>query len=692
MYKFVDTTEAPGGIILPSEALSINGEYIENLIPGYRTLNVTGREALSPDVTTYETGLRDGATLQGKKYPARILAVTYQLNAQDDKAFRDAYNQLGKILDVTDAILIFNDEQDKYYTGTPCIIGEVTPGTNAVVGKFEIICTDPFKYSVTEYEVYPDMDAKSFLFDYGGTYKAYPILEADFYQEQEVAEDGETATALTGAGDCGYVAFYNEKEKIIQLGDPEEGDIEDGYAKSQTMINQTFMGNTAWGATAKGLWSLNNGSVLPAKVQQMGNVAMAPADQYTTTWTEAQSKGLLDTAKTVGCFYYWVTATTSNRTGSSVDIRVNITVKNQSCRNKTGKLTISMCIGGVWKNVTQTVTKTGWAINAAKTYYINFTVTGLTTQATTLNGILFKVVDTASHNGATDQTHGETITQQYNCVGMPVAALNSNTVILGYFLAPSDYGTKVGAWHGPSITRQIPADLSGEVGAANFALTYKQKMCIGTGTGATDQKGSFQMMLTAANGTVIAGIRIIKSASGKSGNLVFYVNGQEVNSTPIDLHHNNYYFGSSESAVQTTQVLKEGATISFVLGSYKRQFYVKELEDVKATRVTFTFEKYSELTPLAYNGLYWAKFVKHNCATYKQVPNKFSAHDVLEADCKTGEIYLNGLASPNLGALGNDWESFYLAPGINQIGVAYSEWVPVKYRPTFKVRYREVFL
>ncbi|MEI3516035.1 MAG: hypothetical protein V8R50_01485 [Clostridia bacterium] len=31
------------------------------------------------------------------------------------------------------------------------------------------------------------------------------------------------------------------------------------------------------------------------------------------------------------------------------------------------------------------------------------------------------------------------------------------------------------------------------------------------------------------------------------------------------------------------------------------------------------------------------------------------------ADCNQGEIYLNGVRSPQLGALGNDWEGFVLA-------------------------------
>ena len=62
------------------------------------------------------------------------------------------------------------------------------------------------------------------------------------------------------------------------------------------------------------------------------------------------------------------------------------------------------------------------------------------------------------------------------------------------------------------------------------------------------------------------------------------------------------------------------------------------------------------------------------------------------ADCKNGDIYLNGVLSPELGALGNDWEGFCLTPGLNQIGFAYSDWVTEKYAPTLKVRYREVFL
>ena len=139
MYNFIDVTQVSEESVLPSEALKINGKYIENLISGYRTLNVSGREALSPEIESFVTGIRDGSRLKNKRFPERYITITYQIIADSNEAFREAYNQLGKILNVNEAELIFNDEQDKYYTGTPCAIEEVEPGRNAVVGKFEIL-------------------------------------------------------------------------------------------------------------------------------------------------------------------------------------------------------------------------------------------------------------------------------------------------------------------------------------------------------------------------------------------------------------------------------------------------------------------------------------------------------------------------------------------------------------------------
>lgn len=211
MYKFIDVNEASSGDALPAEALNINGEYIENMVQGYRTLSTKGREALASELDYYEMKARDGAVNKSKRYPPRIITVRYQLLAKSAEEYRESYNMLGYILSANEATLIFNDEKDKFYIGTVTEIGEVEEGRNCVVGEFEIFCADPFKYSVTEYEAFGNQNSNTILVDYGGTYKSFPKLCVDFHEEND------NETSLSTNGECGFVAFFNENEKIIQL-------------------------------------------------------------------------------------------------------------------------------------------------------------------------------------------------------------------------------------------------------------------------------------------------------------------------------------------------------------------------------------------------------------------------------------------------------------------------------------------
>lgn len=693
MYKFIDTTETQEALesMLPSEALSINGEYIENLIEGYRTLHVSGRESLSAEIESFEVGIRDGSDVLYRRYPARILTVTYQLIAESNEAFRTAYNKIGGILNVEDARLIFHDEQDMFYTGTPTTMGDVEPGRNAVVSEFEIYCADPFKYSVTEYEATQSIDGSSILLDYNGTYKAFPILEADFYEETEVGEDGETTGTLTGNGDCGYVAFFTEDEQIIQIGDPEEADSVPQYEKSQTMVNQAFQSSSAWGTTASSLWSLNSGHLIPGDVQQMGTLGMkvasyaVPANSKQTSATVLNRKA---TPQGAPIFYYTVTLKSSGRTANSIKITASITASLKYTTSYFGRpyaLKGSLYIGGAWHDVTIKKPSEFWRGQSGHTVNMAFTVTGLSASQKSLTGIKFKVTRTDSIETGITGRLPETA-----CGNLSISDYVAD-VPETYYLAPTGYGNVPGKWHGVSMTRTIGSDASGEAGAKDFTLTYKQKMCIGSGN-SSGQMGAFQAQLSDASGKNIAGVRIYKNNSGNSANMDFYVNGERVYSTTIDISYNNKNFGSKENAVKTSTITKTGNKVTFNVAGIVQTFTEDVIKDMVTGKLTFAFEQYSTVAALSYNGLYWIKFVKNNCEQYKDIPNKFSANDVLEADCKSGEIKLNGVLSPSLGALGNDWETFVLTPGLNQIGTAYSEWVQSEYKPTFKVRYREVFI
>lgn len=682
MYNFIDTTQVSEGALLPSEAMQINGQFIENLIPGYRTISVSGREALSAEVDFYETGIRDGATLKYKRYPTRTILITYQLIAATSEEFRAAFNELGRILNVKEAELIFNDELDKYFKGTPAGIGEVPAGRNSIIGEFEIICTDPFKYSVVEYEAEATLDDSSILIDYAGTYKSFPILQTEFYNEDE------GTAALTGNGDCGFVAFFNEVEKIIQLGDPDEIDGTNTNEKSQTLINQIFPSADAWGTTAKALWAVNSGVVLPSDVQQVGNVGMAIASYATKSESKTTSATLIRTTSTANAptIHYTVTAKASSRTADSVFVSVAITASLGSSGSYFGygySLTGSIYIGGTWHNAVLKETSDYWEGRTGHTKNMSFIVSGLTEAQTVISGIKFKAT-------RPDGTGTAGLISETACSNLPISAYTANTPET-YCLTASSYGTGAG-YHGPTITRTLTADASGEIGASEFTFTYRQKMCIGNSSADTKQMGAFQMHLIDANNNVVAGIRILKNTVGKTGSLIFFINGERQASTSIDLSYNNQYFGSGSNAVKTSKVIKSGNTVTFNIGGYSRAFVDDSITNVVVKKVTFAFEQYGSTEALEYNGLISAKFIKNNCDTFKNVPNKFSANDILKADCRNGEIYLNNVLSPELGALGNDWEGFYLTPGLNQIGIAYSEWVESDYAPKFIVKYREVFL
>lgn len=679
MYNFIDVNEALEENVLPSEALKINGNYIEDLIYGYRTLSVSGREALSPDVQTFETGYRDGTRMKSKRYPERIITVTYQLIAKSNKEFREAYNTLGKILDVTDAQLIFNDEPDKYYTGTPCTIGSVPPGKNAVIGEFEILCTDPFKYSISEHIATAEPGFGSLIFN-NGTYKSFPKLQVEFFDE---AENGENEKELTGEGDCGYVAFFNEDRKIIQLGDPGEADGESGFEKSQTLINQTFLSETSWGTTAQELWKVNQGHIMATNMQQAGSVYMGVASSGSSNTSGETSGTLLSRAGSNPV--YKAVYSTKNRTKNTVDVVVTVSASVDSVTAAgitiDSIITAGITIRGIGHPVDIKRLGEQWESNKTYSASIRFTVSGLIETETAL---------TATLRVWSQSAYSSVDLSSTNCNPLIISPYSS-TGYSKYYLCPNSYGTVTGKWHGPTICRSLGADAAGNVGAKDFTLTYKQKMCISQ-SGGTNQIGSFRMNITDQKGRFVAGVWIYKNKAGNGGKLIFYVGGKKVNETDIDIHHGNDFFGKDEDKVKSTVVEKYGSTVSFAVGSYKRKFTDSSIADIVATQVTFSFEKYSDLEALAYNGLYTAKFVKHNCDNFKDVPNKFGANDILIADCNNAVITLNGTPMPDLGALGNNWEEFYLKPGSNHIGVSYSDWVTDEYAPKFKIIFREVFL
>ena len=83
---------------------------------------------------------------------------------------------------------------------------------------------------------------------------------------------------------------------------------------------------------------------------------------------------------------------------------------------------------------------------------------------------------------------------------------------------------------------------------------------------------------------------------------------------------------------------------------------------------------------------------------FAEIPNVFTAGDVVEADCNSANVTLyragstEGHLEPQYGALGNDWEDFEIKPGQNVIKAVWSPWVNTSYKPKIQILFNEVYL
>lgn len=560
MYSFVDTNEAQVGRDVPSEALIINGTLIEDEIPEYRTLHVSGRELLEAEITTLESSINDGTRYQSRRYPERTITVTFQIIAKTNERFRVAFNKLNAILNAEEAQLIFADEPDKYYVGTKESVEEIEPGSNAVIGSFSFKCSDPFKYSVKEYEVAPSDNA--FSFNYNGTYRAFPKFEVDFYSD----ESGEEADN----GKCGYVSFFDDEEHILQFGNPDE----------------------------------------------------LPREQIEVKKEETNTY-LVPTTKLLA--------------------------------NHTFKKSTS------WNNL-----KSKYVINKGVLY-------GSVSQEGMIGG---KYFENPIHEGT-------------------------------YYLTTVSNGSSTG-WHGATATRTLTEQ------ATDFQFQYSQKMCVDNSKAGKKQKGRFQIILSDTSGAIVAGVDIMKSGDGTKGKYRMIIDGKVKKEAEIELTLHNKRFGEDKTirfkdnialipTVKYSSIKKKGSTVSFNLGGTKATFNVASVANKSVSKVTVGFFEKGTAAKLKYNGLYSMKFVKNYkkqvtdtidkiVLEWHDVQNKFNPNDVLAIDCASASVKLNNLDKQDLGALGNDWEKFCLQPGVNQIGFSWSEWVEEAYAPSFKLKYREVFL
>lgn len=256
--------------MMTKKSMAINGSYIEALVDGYTTIGVAGRESLASDIEAVSVNNRHGSIYKGKTYAPRTITVSFAIEGYDTDDLLVRLEELNSILDQEGVRVTFLDEIGRFYyvdafTNVEVSITVGVASDNAVAtGTFDCYCSNPFKYSTTEYLAEPELDEDGyplFMVDYDGTYKSFPTFEVDFYSKtktdiyadardgKEVAyekakvyaykgvaldeEEFETDTYLsivptlaTAYSEDAVYYTYEEVRELADESEPEDGDEE----------------------------------------------------------------------------------------------------------------------------------------------------------------------------------------------------------------------------------------------------------------------------------------------------------------------------------------------------------------------------------------------------------------------------------------------------------------------------------
>ena len=147
MYQFQDPNGriAADAIIAPSDNLTVNGQRLDAVVPGYRHLYVDGRGLIAQENDSDKVPGRAGVALKGRQYAARKITVYYQIRVGSSRELRDSYAALNKALS-GNLTLSFADEPLWEYEAILADVSEGPEQSLDVKGHFTLLCPSPWKY------------------------------------------------------------------------------------------------------------------------------------------------------------------------------------------------------------------------------------------------------------------------------------------------------------------------------------------------------------------------------------------------------------------------------------------------------------------------------------------------------------------------------------------------------------------
>lgn len=721
-----------------------NGVYLEELIPNYITLNVEGRESIDIDIFSEDHNYIDGGNYYGKRFPSRVLTITFAIDTGEEgweitdaanAKIAQVSNKLKRVLSADQAKIIFNDELDKYYIGTRTGAIDVSISNGAMTGSFEILCADPFKYSVEEKEV--DMSVVDtdigpvygFEVELDAAYSAYPRFVVDFQTKYE--EDGSISTDT----DCGYILISkSDTSYSIQFGDDEaKNEPPKGDA---VVINRDFK-NATWEELQLEGWTIDNtlsptdfinytGANSSVEASFYGSTKMVASRGITLTGTETTYHGVgsedkteflqgpalvydLSTRPITGNFsLQWSQifarseadtdkarhdpTSTTERGGFSIGFLASLSGKDPNKLYRIGgPLFSDRANYQIWPSKAIKPSQHGYWYPDELGYYANYD--DYMYDWVCAQQIFLEITDMAVPVGCS----GVWTTEYVNACKRFQQKHTPALVVTGQWDWKTDekaaeftrlVNSKLKAKGFPKLNQETPFSRSWQASyLTNFqkahGLQTHGRLDSATLAALGISTNNSKAYLSNAN-DVMDGVPRLqnqkmvgsqKTVAGKGTTKYWYVDDY-ISIRRFELDMGKPYGAALASAFgynwDKTASWQLKKLVIFMADSFK-----------KNSDGTF-----SRLPQMESNFLSSIKLTAGNYNATKS----FMGGDHLEINTNTLEVYLNSMPAQSLGDYTNNWDKIILTAGNNKLLCQWSDWIPDEYHPQVKMYYRERYL
>lgn len=662
MYDFRETTPFTGSDDnqRPAEAMLIDGQYIEDLIPGYSTLQVSGRELLSQSIEKQTIGKSDGEFIQYVRNPSREIVVGYRLAAADNLSFRQAFYKLNDILHGENHQVSFNDDPSKYWIATFSDIDDVPKGRNAITSSFTLFVPDGIAHSVST-QTADNMPYKDIPLNLMAGTSADPVsVTGSGWNIQKLGSFNNptvgkkyAATVLLGRADfaVSFQLWANDinGNRISLAGFP---------VTTQMGANQR--------STIVCTWP-DPGTTGAAQIE----VTLAWAFQKTDVGTYQYLKAKLEEGTTYSTWspnpadpeYYSDTITVHN--GGTYPVEPVITATMHA---DNGVVAFVNDQGSVLQFGSPSEIDGVVRQKSERVYYFDF--------ENEPNGIVMNdgalTYPNYRDNPATPNKQKGIFSYGRpdgydNAIAYPNTERN-----------PSNY------WSGPSMSGKLAANSNGK---QNGNFEWRNLIRFAT---MTNWAGRVEFNLT-YEGKIVASLALYDQST-TDDQVMFEGKIHDGNDARMLFHEalpRDLYSRANSFAV----ISKMGDQLTFRIdrvggGNVIRPFTIAGFGALPVDGWTVWFSAFSDVLE-ANMGWQDSYFDWVNVDYWTDVPNRFKEGDVVKIDVAKRVVSLNGAEDPTLQTVGNNWEGFQLLPGKNTIQVLQSDWA----KPyTCQVEWQEAWL